>query len=106
MVQNQLQGAVQMAASLDLDRDHIGSRLGEGGDELVRILDHQVAVERQIGNGPDRFDDRRAEGDVGDEMAVHHVHVDNGAATGCGSADLISKMREVCGQDRKCEFNH
>ena len=99
MIQDQLQGAVQVAAGFDLDRDHVGAGFGEGGDVLVGILDHEVAIEREAGDGADGLDDGRAEGDVGDEVAVHDVDVDDGAAAGGGAGDLVGEMREVCGED-------
>ena len=88
-----------MAAGFDLDGDHVGAGFGEGGDELVGILDHEVAVEREGGDGADGLDDGRAEGDVGDEVAVHDVDVDDGAAAGGGAADFVGEVCEVRGQD-------
>jgi len=89
VVPNQLQRTVQMAAGFDLDGDHVGAGLGEGGDELVGVLDHEVAIEGKGGDGADGLNDGWAEGDVGDEVAVHDVDVDDGAAAGSGAADLV-----------------
>src|SRR5208283_1722454 len=43
---NQLQRAVQVAANLLMDRNPVCPRIDEGGNILIRILDHQVTVER------------------------------------------------------------
>ena len=101
-----LEGAVQVAADLLLDGDHVGAGLGEGGDEGVGILDHQVAVERELGDRADGLDHGRAEGDVGDEVAVHDVDVDDGAAAALGRGDFVGEMGEVGGEDGECQFDH
>ena len=79
---------------------------GEGGDVLVRVLDHQVAVEREFGEGADGLDHGWAKGNVGDKVAVHHVHVNDGSAAVYGAVDLVGEMREVRGENRECKFNH
>ena len=99
VVGDQLQGAVQVTADLDVDADHVGAGGGEVGDELVGVLDHEVAVEWELRDGADGLDDGWAEGDVGDEVAVHDVDVDDGAACGCGEGDLIGEVSEVGGED-------
>src|ERR1017187_9785647 len=95
-----------MAADLLLDGDQIGASLGEGGDEGVGVLDHQVAVERELGDRPQRLDHGRAEGDVGDEVAVHDVDVDDGAAATLGRGNLVGEVGEVRGEDGEAEVDH
>ena len=41
------------------------------------------------------LDDGWTEGDVGHEVAVHDVNVDDGAAAAGGCGDLVGKMGEV-----------
>ena len=94
-----LEGAVQVAADLLMHGDHVGAGLGEGGDEGVGVLDHQVAVERQLGDGAQGLDHGRAEGDVGDKVAVHDIDVDDGAAAALGRGDFVGEMGEVGGED-------
>ena len=51
-------------------------------DVARRLADHQVDVDRQVGQPPKRGDDVRPKGDVGHEVAVHDVEmqpVDTGA---------------------------
>ena len=71
-----MQRTVEMLGRLGLDRDVIGAGVGEGLKIEVDGLDHQVAIERLVAVRAQRRHQRRAEGDVGDEMAVHHVEVD------------------------------
>ena len=99
VVGNELQGAVEVAASFDVDADHVRAGLGEGRDELVGVLDHQMAVEREPGDRADRLDHRRAEGDVGHKVSVHHVDVDNGASAALGRGDFVGEVREVGRED-------
>ncbi len=67
----------------------------------VRVLDHQVHVQGQRGGAPDRFHHRRTQGDVGDEVPVHHVDVDRARAAALGGGDVLAEPREVRGQDRR-----
>src|SRR5207244_13410352 len=70
------------------------------------IFDHHVAVERQLRNRAKSFDHGRAEGDVRDEVAVHDIDVDDGAAAALGRRDFVSQMGEIGGQNGECQFNH
>ena len=106
VVCDELKGPVEMAAGFLVDADHVRACGGEVRDEGVGVLDHEVAVERQFGDRPDGFDDRRPEADVRDEVAVHDIDVDDGAAATLSRGDLVSEMREVRGEDREGEVNH
>ena len=79
-----VEGAVKMAADLLVDAHHIGAGFGEVLDEVVGIFDHHVAVEGQAGDLAEGLDHGWAEGDVGDEVAVHDINVDDGAAAALG----------------------
>jgi hypothetical protein len=63
--------------------------------------DHQVDVERLGRMRAERFDHRRADRDVGDEMAVHHVDVDPVGPGRVDRADLLAQAGEIGGQDRR-----
>ena len=74
-----------MDAGLLVDGDPVGPSVNERRNVLVRVLDHQVAVERHVNRFAQRFNHRRSNGDIGDKMAVHHVHVqDRPATSNCG----------------------
>ena len=61
------------------------------------VLDHQVAVEGNLGCLQQRFHDREAEGQVRDEVRVHDVDVQPiCAGDGLG---FVGETREVGGQD-------
>lgn len=101
VVANKLEGAVEMAAGLPMDGEEVGAGSGEVGDEPVGVLDHEVTIEGEVCEGANGFDDRGTEGDVGDEVAVHHVDVDDGAAAARGCGDFFAEAAEVRRQDGK-----
>jgi hypothetical protein len=51
-------------------------------------------------------DDRRADGDVGDEMAVHDVDVDDGAAAALGRGDFVGQAGKIRGKYGWDELDH
>ena len=101
-----LDGAVQVRARLVVHADPVGARLAECGDELVGVLDHQVAIQRQFGRLAQRLHHRRPQCDVGHKVAVHHVHMDGRAAAALGCGDCVPQMGEVCRQNGWQQFNH
>ena len=72
--------AVQVHARLLVHDDHVRADGGELGHVELRVLDHEVDVEERAGAVHERLqrlDHQRADGDVGDEVAVHDVDVDD-----------------------------
>lgn len=64
-----------MDASFLVDGDPPRTGLGERRDEIVRMFNHQMTIERDLGDLAERCDDRWSNRNVGDEMAIHDVHV-------------------------------
>jgi hypothetical protein len=65
---------------LDVKGDAVGAGAGELLDLGLRPVDHQVHVDRPARSMDpigDRARDERPHRDRGDEMTVHHVHVDD-----------------------------
>ena len=106
VVGDQLERAVQVAAGLVVDADPVGPGVGKRGDELVGILDHQVAIERQVGDLAQAFHHRRPDGDVGHKMAVHDVDVDDRAAAALGRGNLVRQMGKIRREDGWQQLNH
>jgi hypothetical protein len=100
------EGAVEVAAGFEVDADPVGPGIGESGDELVGILDHQVAIEGQFGVFAEGGDDGWADGDIGDEMAIHHVDVDDRTTAALGCSDFIAQTGKVSGKDGWDELDH
>ena len=80
------QGAVQVRAALGVDGQDVGAGLAEGLQVGIDRRDHQVDVERQVRVRPQRLHHVRADGDVGHEMAVHHVDMHPVGAGGLDGA--------------------
>ena len=59
----------------DVDRQQVGPRLAESLQVAARFGNHQVHVQRQAGRAADGLDHGKTEADVGHEMPVHDVQV-------------------------------
>ena len=70
-----------MREHFDVNRQHRCASLDKHVEVAVRLFDHQMDVERDGCDLLDRPHDRRANRDVGYEVAVHHVHVNEVRAT-------------------------
>ena len=68
-----------------------GPDLGEVSHTELRLHNHQVAVKDLVGGRADSLHNHRANGDVGDESAVHHIDVDPIASSGVNGLDLCVK---------------
>src|SRR5690606_12050337 len=66
---------------------------------LLRLDHHQVHVERERREAPDRLDDLGAVGEVRDETAVHDVDVDPVGAALDAHGDLVAQPGEVGAQE-------
>src|SRR5215813_5169034 len=106
MRSNEMKRAIKMGASFLVNRDPIDSGFGEHRDELVRTFDHKVTVERNLRNFAERGDNRRPDREIGDEVAVHYVNVQNRRSTLDGSLSLCAEPREVRRQNRSGELDH
>src|SRR5688500_16412074 len=58
-----------------------------------------MRVQGQTGCAGERTNYRKSDGDVRHEMAVHHVHVDDGRPAALGRLDLLAEPREICRKD-------
>ncbi len=88
-----------MPAGLVMHAHPVRPRIGQRGNKFVRILDHQMAIEGELRHLPHRRHHRRTKGDIGHEMAIHHIQMDDGSTTALGGLDLVSQMREVGGKN-------
>ena len=91
-------------AELDVHRAAIGAGVRERVEEVGGIVDHQVAVEEQLGVLAHRLDDRRPDGEVVDEVAVHHVDVQQIGVVG-DPVDVGREAGEVGRENRRGELH-
>jgi hypothetical protein len=55
-----------------------------------------VNIQGEVGDFPAVFDYKGPHGQVGDEMAIHHIDVDPVYTGLFGFADLVSKSGKIC----------
>jgi len=92
---DQIQRAIQVPTGFEVHRHPVRTGISKRWNVIIRVLDHQVTIEREFGGLAERPHQLRAEGDVGDKMPVHHVHVNDAPATRCGARNLICQMRKI-----------
>src|SRR5262252_4014085 len=92
---------MDMRPGLDVDRDDIGSGLGEGFEVRIARRDHQMDVERLFGVWTDRANDVGPNGNVWDKMAVHDIDMDPIGAGGVDRAYFLAEFCKIGGQDRR-----
>ena len=97
---DELDGAVQVRAGLRVDRQDRRPGLGEGGNIGIDRGDHQVDVERQPGMRLECLEHDRAYGDVGHEMPVHHVDMDE-IRTSTGDCRHLAAQRRKVGRENR-----
>jgi hypothetical protein len=103
---DQMKGAIEMDAGFLVDGDPISASSGECGDEFVRPFNHQMTIEWDFrdlakrGNhgGPDR--------DVWDEVAIHHVHMEDGRSPFDDGLRFRAEAGEVSRQDGRSKLDH
>jgi hypothetical protein len=98
------QGADGGVHRLGVDRHVARADLGVLRRPPVRLVDHQVTVDRQRGVLEQRLDHGQAQGEVRHEVVVHDVHVQPVGHAGDGGG-LIGEPREVRGQDARRDLN-
>ena len=94
---------MKVGHGFDVDAHPVGTRVGEGIDEVVGVLDHQVHVDGKPGRGPETFHEGRAHGEVRHEVPIHDVGMDETRASGFGPGHFFGEPREVGREDRRSE---
>ncbi len=96
---DEVKRAIEMDAGFLVDGHPVGAGFGKFGDEEIGIFDHQVAIEGDFELFPQRAHDGRTDGEIGDEVAVHDVEVEDGATAIDGLLGVNGKLREVGGEN-------
>ena len=92
--------AIQMTRRFIVDRNGVRAGLHECRHVALRVFDHEMDIQMQLGGFANRLDHRRADRQVRDEMPVHHVDVEE-VGLGADPFDLGRQHRVVGRQDRR-----
>ena len=101
-------GAGRLVARLDVERDAVAAGFRDRLEVLLRLAHHEMAVEfcapaacqRRYRCGHDRPDR-----DLGDEVSVAYVEVEDLGTCGPQRAELLAESREVGGVDRRLDLD-
>jgi hypothetical protein len=102
---NEVKRAVEMYASFLMDRDPVGARFSKFRDEVIGMLDHEMAIKRNLEVFAQTGDHNRADSEVGNEVAVHDVEMEDGAAAFDGLLGVSGKLREIGGENGRRKFD-
>ena len=80
---------------LDMDRDIIRVKIEIPIDLLLRIRDHEVHIDGEIGYGAELLDERYADCKVGYEMPIHHIDMNDIGSRFFEHADIALHIHEV-----------
>src|SRR5580704_9787018 len=94
-VMNLFRDLWNVGANFAMHRDRIGARFDKNPDVLFRLADHQMRIERELGDFANRFQNRHTHRDVGHEMAVHHVEMKQVRSGTLDGANFLAESREV-----------
>ena len=102
---DEVEGAVKVNTGFLMNGNPIGPSVGKFGNEQVWIFDHQVTIEGHVELFAKGANDRRADGEIGDEVAVHNVQVKDGAAAVDRLLGVGGKLRKIGGKNGRRKFD-
>ena len=103
---DQMKGAIEMDADFLVDGDPSSAGFRESGDEFVRPFNHKMTIEWEFRDFAKRCYDRRPDCDIRDEVAVHHVHVEDACSPFDDGLRFRAEAGEVSRQDGRSELDH
>ena len=92
---------VDVERRFPVNRDAGGACSDVFVEQPLGVRHHQVNVERQAGAASERSHHRDAEAEVGHEVAVHDVDVEQIGTAGFGRADRAAQIEQIGGQERR-----
>src|SRR5579864_6729582 len=93
-----------MRGSFLVNGDHVGAGLGECLYVKLRVLDHEMHIQRQTGCLPQRRYHRNADGDIWHKMPVHHVDMQHRRSSPLDRANPFPEACEISGENRRRNF--
>jgi hypothetical protein len=98
---DEVQGAMEVHDCFRVHGYHRSASLDERLDVPVGLFDHEMHVERHLRDPLERSDHGRTDGQVRNEVAVHHVHVNQLGAAAFGRGYGGAKGGKISRQDRR-----
>ena len=89
-----------------MDDDNICPCIDKVAYVPIRVFDHEMSFDQQIGVRTKRFDHHRSHRDVGDEMPVHHIDMNTLGAGDFRFFYCVFQIGKIRGQDRWGYVNH
>ena len=96
---NLVQQTVEMVRGFGMHTDDACACFSKFAHVVFRILDHQMAIERELGSLLDAGRNARAKADVWDKVPIHDVQVNEACASVFDGLETIAEFEEVCVQD-------
>ena len=72
-----------------MHRNVIGARFGKIVQILIRIANHQMHIQWQVGAASETFDYRRADRQIGHEVTVHYINMNPIGMSAFGPANFF-----------------
>ena len=91
---------MQMRASLGMNNETTATGVDIALSQNIRCEHHQVGLKRLVGVFAGRGDDVGSKGEVGNELSVHDVPLEEINASGIEGLNFGSELRKIAGQDR------
>ena len=93
-----------MRPGLGVDDDGVRAGFRESLQIGVAGRDHQMDVEDPIRRAAQGLHDIRPDGDIGHEMPVHHIDMDDIRPGSDNGADFFAEFGKIGGEDRRSDF--
>ena len=87
---------MHMLACFGMNGDDVSASIRIGSDERINRVNHQMHIKRLAAVAAQGFDNGRSKGQIGDEMAVHHIHMDPIGTGNINGSDLCPELGKIC----------
>lgn len=93
------QRSMKVPTGLGVNDDHLAPGLDETGNQMIRLLDHEMSLERHVHRRAYGGNDVGAERQIGDEASVHDIELDPIDARLLQGLAFLTETSEVGGKD-------
>ena len=86
-----------------MDREDVGSGLDEPGKLLQRVGDHKMHIQREVGEAVELLHMGNPDGQIRDEMAIHHIHMDIACPHLLDGTHVTAEIHEIRRKQGWCD---